>query len=84
MGKKLLKGVGIVQLPDYSVQPHLDSGQLIELLTQHQQFDDGIWVVYPENRHLLPKVRFLLDRLIQGMGATRTSDPFAIRLDMQR
>lgn len=62
-----LKGVGIVQLPDYYVQPHLDSGQLIALLTQHQQPEEGIWAVYPHNRHLSPKVRFLLDHLTQSL-----------------
>jgi DNA-binding transcriptional LysR family regulator len=64
-----LKGVGIVQLPDYYVQPHLDSGQLLALLMQYQQAEEGIWAVYPHNRHLSPKVRFLLDHLIQGLGS---------------
>ncbi|MEO8855875.1 MAG: LysR substrate-binding domain-containing protein, partial [Burkholderiaceae bacterium] len=65
-----LKGVGIVQLPDYYVQTHLDSGQLLPLLTQYQQPDEGIWAVYPHNRHLSPKVRVLLDHLTQGLGST--------------
>ena len=64
-----LKGVGIVQLPDYYVQTHLDSGQLIALLTQYQQPDEGIWAVYPHNRHLSLKVRLLLDHLTQGLGS---------------
>ncbi|TKR54765.1 LysR family transcriptional regulator [Allopusillimonas ginsengisoli] len=63
-----LKGVGIVQLPDYYVQPSLDSGQLIAVLTQYQQPDEGIWAVYPHNRHLSPKVRFLLDHLTQSLA----------------
>ncbi|KAA0893140.1 LysR family transcriptional regulator [Pusillimonas sp. ANT_WB101] len=65
-----LKGVGIVQLPDYYVQPSLDSGQLIAVLTQYQQPDEGIWAVYPHNRHLSPKVRFLLDHLTQSLAST--------------
>ena len=67
-----LKGVGIVQLPDYYVQPHLDSGKLIALLAQYQQPEEGIWAVYPHNRHLSPKVRFLLDHLTQGLGNADT------------
>ena len=63
-----LKGVGIVQLPDYYVQPHLDSEQLIALLTQYQQPEEGIWAVYPHNRHLSPKVRLLLDHLTKALG----------------
>lgn len=65
-----LKGVGIVQLPDYYVQPHLNAGQLIALLTQHQQPNEGIWAVYPHNRHLSPKVRLLLDHLSEGLIST--------------
>lgn len=64
-----LKGVGIVQLPDYYVQPHLDSGKLIAVLTQYQQAEEGIWALYPHNRHLSPKVRLLLDHLVQGLGS---------------
>lgn len=63
-----LKGVGIVQLPDYYVGPALDEGTLIPLLTHYQEDDDGIWAVYPHNRHLLPKVRMLLDYFVDSLG----------------
>lgn len=63
-----LKGIGIVQLPDYYVQPSLASGQLISLLEHYQEPDDGIWALYPHNRHLSPKVRMLLDFLSEALG----------------
>ncbi|MFL1466683.1 LysR substrate-binding domain-containing protein [Marinobacter sp. DUT-3] len=63
-----LKGIGIVQLPDYYVQPALDSGALIPLLTHYREDDDGIWAVYPHNRHLSPKVRMLLDYFAESLG----------------
>jgi DNA-binding transcriptional LysR family regulator len=63
-----LKGVGIVQLPDYYVGPALDAGTLIPLLTHYQEDDDGIWAVYPHNRHLSPKVRMLLDYFADSLG----------------
>ncbi|MFD1009535.1 LysR substrate-binding domain-containing protein [Oceanisphaera ostreae] len=62
-----LKGIGIVQLPDYYVQPALDAGQLIPLLDLYQEPDDGIWAIYPHNRHLSPKVRMLLDFLSESI-----------------
>ncbi len=71
-----LKGIGIVQLPDYYVQPALDSSALIPLLTHYQEDDDGIWAVYPHNRHLSPKVRMLLDFFAESLGA-ENSDAFA-------
>ncbi|MBY6032565.1 LysR family transcriptional regulator [Marinobacter daepoensis] len=63
-----LKGIGIVQLPDYYVQPALDSGDLIPLLAHYREDDDGIWAVYPHNRHLSPKVRLLLDFFSASLG----------------
>lgn len=56
-----LKGLGIVQLPDYYVQDHIEQGKLIGLLSQYNEPDDGIWAIYPQNRHLSPKVRLLVD-----------------------
>ena len=64
-----LKGVGIVQLPDYYVKPHLDAGELIPLLAQYQQPDEGIWALYPHNRQLSPKVSLLLEHLAQGLDS---------------
>ena len=61
-----LKGIGIVQLPDYYVQAAVDSRRLIPVLTHYQEDDDGIWAVYPHDRHLPPKVRLLLDFFLQN------------------
>ncbi|MGO1616683.1 MAG: LysR substrate-binding domain-containing protein [Oceanisphaera sp.] len=58
-----LKGIGIVQLPDYYVHAALAKGKLVPLLAQYQEPDEGIWALYPHNRHLSPKVRMLLDFL---------------------
>ena len=63
-----LKGIGIVQLPDYYVQQYIDSGQLIPLLTPFTESDDGIWALYPHNRHLSSKVRMLVDYLAEQLG----------------
>lgn len=63
-----LKGLGIVQLPDYYVQAALAQGSLISLLESHRLPDDGVWVVYPQNRHLSPKVRLLVDFLVTQLG----------------
>lgn len=62
-----LKGIGLVQLPDYYVQPALTAGSLVPLLTEFTEPDDGIWALYPHNRHLSPKVRLLLDFLSDAL-----------------
>ncbi|MGS0675620.1 LysR substrate-binding domain-containing protein [Shewanella sp. 125m-1] len=62
-----IKGIGIVQLPDYYVLPFIESGELTPLLEQNRQPEEGIWALYPQNRHLSPKVRMLLDHLSHGL-----------------
>ncbi|ABV85594.1 LysR substrate-binding domain-containing protein [Shewanella pealeana] len=62
-----IKGIGIVQLPDYYVLPFIESGELTPLLEQNRQPEEGIWALYPQNRHLSPKVRMLLDFLSEGL-----------------
>lgn len=62
-----LRGIGIIQLPDYYVQAHLDAGRLVPLLAEYSPPDEGIWAIYPPNRHLSPKVRLLLAHLAQNL-----------------
>ncbi|UJF22257.1 LysR substrate-binding domain-containing protein [Shewanella sp. OMA3-2] len=58
-----LRGMGIVQLPGYYVNDAIAQGQLTVLLAQYQQAKEGIWALYPQNRHLSAKVRLLVDML---------------------
>lgn len=60
-----LKGLGLAQLPDYYVDEHLANGKLIAVLNEFQSPDMGVWVVYPQQRHLAPKVRLLIDFLVE-------------------
>lgn len=63
-----LKGLGLVQLPDYYVAEKLASQQLVTVLNELRQPDDGIWALYPQNRHLSAKVRVLVDFLAQHLA----------------
>lgn len=63
-----LKGLGIVQLPDYYVDHYLQSGELVTLLDNYRVPDEGIWAVYPQNRHLSPKIRLLVEYLAQQLA----------------
>ena len=62
-----LKNLGIIQLPDYYVEAELRAGRLVSVLDTYRAPDDGIWAIYPQNRHLSPKVRLLLDHLAKGL-----------------
>ena len=63
-----LKGLGIVQLPDYYVKDFIAQGKLLPLLSQFQEADEGIWAVYPHNRQLSPKIRALVDYLSEHLA----------------
>ncbi|ADT87834.1 LysR family transcriptional regulator [Vibrio sp. Vb2880] len=64
-----LKDMGLVQLPDYYVEAHLASGRLVEVLPAYRDEREGVWALYPQNRHLSPKVRLLVDYLAQHLSA---------------
>jgi len=55
-----IKGIGLVQLPDYYVQGALQKGQLIECLTDYRPPLQAISAVYPNNRYLTLKIKRLL------------------------
>lgn len=63
-----LRGLGLCQLPDYYVLEHLRSGALVSLLDNHQPPNTAVWALYPQQRHLSPKVRQLVDALREGLG----------------
>jgi DNA-binding transcriptional LysR family regulator len=62
-----LKGLGIVQLPDYYVQKYLASGALVSLLDDYREPEESIWAIYPHNRQLSPKIRLLVDYLAERL-----------------
>lgn len=61
------KSLGIIQLPDYYVEAELRAGRLVSVLDRYRAPEDGIWAIYPQNRHLAPKVRLLLEHLGKGL-----------------
>ncbi len=62
-----LKGIGIIQLPDYYVQSYIENGQLVTMLDNYCEPEEGIWALYPHNRHLSSKIRMLVDFLAEGL-----------------
>lgn len=56
-----LKGFGLIQTPRYMALPHLQSGELIEVLPQWKPSSVPISLLYPQSRQLSPKVRAFAD-----------------------
>jgi hypothetical protein len=62
------------------LMPHLQSGALVSLLDPLRPQEEPIWAAYPQRRHLLPKVRLLIDKLREELpgpcgGAGRSKSP---------
>lgn len=62
-------GFGIIQMPSYHVTRQLAAGSLIEILPQHRPPPLPLTVLYPQNRHLSPRVRVFVDWLAELFAA---------------
>lgn len=58
-----LAGMGVCQLPAFYVRQHINAGRLRPVLAACRSAPEPVWIVYPQRRHLLLKVRNLADRL---------------------
>jgi LysR family transcriptional regulator for bpeEF and oprC len=56
-----LAGIGIMQLPSYTIDQYIESGQLELLLEDWTSMPLPVNVVYPQNRHLSAKVRVFVE-----------------------
>lgn len=63
-------GFGICQLPEFYVLPFLRHGMVDLLLEPFQPDEEPIWAVYPQRRHLLPKIQLAVELLRRELGAT--------------
>jgi len=69
----VLNGLGLVQLPAYYVEAHIQKEELIPILEGYRPPNEGVWALYPQNRHLSPKVRTLIDFLARGLSVKPSS-----------
>jgi DNA-binding transcriptional LysR family regulator len=47
----------------------LRAGTLVEVLPRWKTLELGIYAVYPTRKHVLPKVRLLIDHLAQALAS---------------
>lgn len=57
---------GIVLQPTFLVGPDIEAGRLVELLPEYRTLEIGIHAVYPSRKHVSPKVRLLIDFLVES------------------
>lgn len=58
-----ISGLGVCQLPDFYILPYLKHGMVQLLLEDFQPEDEPIWAVCAQRRHLLPKIRNVVECL---------------------
>lgn len=63
-----LRGLGLCQLPDYYVLPHIRSGELKVLLPETRQGGHAVWGLYPQRRQTSSKLRLVVERLRDGLA----------------
>jgi len=49
------------------VDGDLCAGTLVEVMPQYRSYELGVYAVYPSRKHLLPKVRLLIDYLAAAL-----------------
>jgi LysR family transcriptional regulator, regulator for bpeEF and oprC len=64
-----LAGLGIIQMTDYLVERHVDSGRMVQVLPDWLSDPLPIHVVYPQNRHLSAKVRVFVEWIAELFAA---------------
>lgn len=72
-----LEGHGVVCLPTYLVGEDLRAGRLVQILPDSLSLEASAFAVYPQNRHASPKVRALIDHLVEALGPAPAWDAFA-------
>lgn len=56
---------GVVLQPTFMVGEDLAAGRLVELMPEFRSIELGIYAVYPTRKYVAPKVRALIDFLVQ-------------------
>lgn len=65
-----IAGVGVALLPDFFVREQLKRGELVEVLTGMTDSSVGLFVVYPQSKHVSTKIRAFLDFLVDFLQET--------------
>lgn len=61
----LLQACGITLVPTFIVGADIKAGRLQSVLTNYRMLEHSIYIVYPQRRHLSPKVRAFIDFMIE-------------------
>ncbi|WP_296256409.1 MULTISPECIES: LysR family transcriptional regulator [unclassified Pseudomonas] len=63
-----LAGMGVAMLPDVLISEDLKAGLLVPLLQDYQPPSRPMWLLYPQDRYRLPKVRHFVQSALAAWG----------------
>jgi len=63
-----LAHLGLVYLPTFITADDIRAGRLVPVLPEETTRTSAVYTVYPESRHLSPKVRAMIDWLVEEFG----------------
>ncbi|MFT5606087.1 MAG: DNA-binding transcriptional LysR family regulator [Paracoccaceae bacterium] len=61
-------GLGIANLPFFSVLDDIEQNQLEQVLPEWSQHPQPVWIMHPQQRHLPIKVRLFIDYLVEELN----------------
>jgi DNA-binding transcriptional LysR family regulator len=68
-----LEGDGLIRASELELLPELSSGQLVQVLADYQIASNvAVWALYPSAKHMLPRMRVLLDFLTDWFRDARS------------
>jgi LysR family transcriptional regulator for bpeEF and oprC len=68
-----LAGTGLIQISSYVTGPAIRRRLLKAVLTEFQVDSPAVWVMYPHNRNLTPRVRAFVDFLVERFAGDQLS-----------
>lgn len=77
-GNAAIAGHGVAILSPPMWLPAILAGQLVPVSTHFTNYRNSFWMVYPENKRGLAKVRAFREWLIEDMRATLGDDPYSV------
>ena len=67
-----LDGNGLVRASELEILRELTSGQLVQVLPDYEVTGNvAVWALYPSSKHMLPRMRMLLDFLTEWFRDAR-------------
>ena len=73
-GNAAIGGHGVAILSPPMWQPALDAGLLVQPLPHHTHYRNSFWLMYPETKRNLPKIRAFRDWVLAEVAAAARND----------